>query len=135
MIALAVGLALVYIRRRREADPEDALGLLALIFLLRCLLDPLAYSYHHLPFLIALVAWEALRRRVPVLSVLTAGALALTTSVVAPMHDAGLVNAFYLTWSVPLAVVLGLLVLAPERARWLARRLHPGVAARAVQRA
>jgi hypothetical protein len=114
-------------------DPEEALGVLALILLLRCLLDPLAYSYHHVPFLMALVAWEALRRRVPVLSVLTAGALVLTTSVVAPMHDASLVNVFYLVWAVPLAVALAVLVLAPERAAVLVRRLRGGVAQRAPQ--
>jgi hypothetical protein len=133
VIAVALALSLAYVRRRGGANAEEALGLLALILLLRCLLDPLAYSYHHLPFLMALVAWEALRRRVPVLSVLTAGALVLTTNVVAPMHDAGLVNAFYLLWAVPLALVLGLLVLAPERAATLARRLSRGVAAGAPQ--
>jgi hypothetical protein len=124
VIVVAFALSLAYVRRRGGVQPEEALGLLALILLLRCLLDPLAYSYHHVPFLMALVAGEALCRRVPVLSVLTAAALVLTTNVVAPMHDASLVNAFYLAWAVPLAVVLGLLVLAPERAALLARRLR-----------
>jgi glycosyl transferase family 87 len=133
VIAVAFALSLAYVRRRGGAEPEAALGLLALILLLRCLLDPLAYSYHHVPFLMALVAWEALRRRVPVLSVLAAGALVLTTNVVAPLHDASLVNAFYLAWAMPLAVALGLLVLAPDRAALLARRLRGGVAARAPQ--
>jgi hypothetical protein len=42
--------------------------------LARCVLDAANNSYYHLPFLIALAAWEALQReRPPVLSVGAAG--------------------------------------------------------------
>src|SRR5207302_1113379 len=83
-------------RRRPDRRPEDALALLALILLLRCLLDPLTYSYHHAPFLIALVAYEAVRRRgVPVLGLFAALMLWLTASVVAPGGDPYLLNRFY----------------------------------------
>ena len=108
--------------RRRGVAPEEALQLLALVMLVRCLLDPLTYSYHHAPFLVALVSYEALRRRVPVLSGFAITALLLMKHVIVPMKDASLVNAFYLGWTLPLAVALGVAVLAPGRLPALLRR-------------
>ena len=90
--------------------------------LVRCILDPLTYSYHHAPFLVALISYEALRRRVPVLSGFAIAAILTMTHVIAPMKDATLVNAFYLAWALPLAAVLGIAVLAPGRLGALARR-------------
>ncbi len=115
VIAVALALAVAFGVRRRGAAPAEALQLLALVMLLRCVLDPLTYSYHHAPFLVALVSYEALRRRVPVLSAFAIGAVLLMTHVIVPMKDAALVNVFYLAWTLPLAVVLGFAVLAPER--------------------
>lgn len=115
VIAVALALAVGYGVRRRGAAPAEALQLLALVMLVRCVLDPLTYSYHHAPFLVALVSYEALRRRVPVLSAYAIGAILLMTHVIVPMKDAPLVNAFYLAWTLPLALVLGFAVLAPER--------------------
>lgn len=112
-------------RRRRDAAPEDVLQLVALIFLLRCVLDPLTYSYHHAPFLAALVAYEGLRRRVPVMSGVAIGALLLTTHVIAPMKDADIVNAFYLAWSLPMVAALVLGVFFPARLDAIAARLTP----------
>ncbi len=43
--------------RRR---PHDALLLLALVLVLRCVLDPWNISYYSLPCLFAIVSWEAL---------------------------------------------------------------------------
>ena len=65
--------------------PEEALQLLALVFLVRCVFDPLTYSYHHAPFLVALVVYEGLRRRVPVLSGFAIAAILAMTYVIAPM--------------------------------------------------
>jgi hypothetical protein len=45
-----------------RSDPADAIGLLALVLLLRCTLDPSFCSYYLVPFQIALLAWELLRR-------------------------------------------------------------------------
>ena len=129
VIVLALAACALYVRRRRGAAPDEALQLLALLFLVRCILDPLTYSYHHAPFLVALIAYEALRRRVPVLSGVAIAALLVMTHVIAPMKDAGLVNAFYLAWSLPLAAVLALAVFAPERADALAGRLGARVSA------
>lgn len=123
LVALAATAA--YFMRRRGAHPEEVLQLVALIFLLRCVLDPLTYSYHHAPFLVALVSYEALRRRVPVLSGVALGAILLMTHVIAPMKDAQLVNVFYLSWALPLAAALAVAVFAPERAARLMARVRP----------
>lgn len=137
VVALGLGLALLYARRRKGADPEDVLALLALIFLLRCMFDPLSYSYHHLPFLAALLTWEGLRKQIPVASAISIVAIASLEFVVAPTNSAGLVNAFYLLWTVPLAAYLGVQALAPGIAERLAvkgRVLVGGPAAVATPR-
>jgi hypothetical protein len=117
-IAVALALTAAYGVRRRRAAAEEALQLLALVFLVRCLLDPLTYSYHHAPFLVALTAYEGLRRRVPVMTGFAFAAILTMTHVIAPLKEAALVNAFYLSWAIPLALVLAACVLAP---RWLSR--------------
>jgi hypothetical protein len=118
VIGVALVLSLLYARRRAGRAgwvPDDVLQLLALLFLLRCMLDPLTFSYHHTPFLVALISFEALRRRVPVLSAYTIVALLLMNEVVVPSGDAGLINAFYLGWTIPLAAYMGVSLYAPER--------------------
>lgn len=120
---IAIGVGLLYLRRRRGSHPEEVLQLLALVFLLRCLLDPLTFSYHHEPFLLALLAYEGLRRRVPILSAYTLAAIVMMDRVIAPTGDPGLINACYLTWTLPLAGVLAFCVFAPERAHRLASGL------------
>ena len=78
---LVVPLSLLFRwRRGRDADArEDVLALLALLFLLRCVLDPWNFNYYHLPFVLALLAWETLRfARPPVLSLGASLALWLT---------------------------------------------------------
>jgi hypothetical protein len=123
VIGLALALTLLYARRRAGASPEEVLQLVALLFLLRCMLDPLTFSYHHTPFLVALVSYEALRRRLPVLSAFAIGALLLMDEVVAPSGDPALINAAYLAWTLPLAATLAVSILAPARLRADGRRL------------
>lgn len=126
LVALLALLATAaYFLRRRAAAPEEVLQLVALIFLLRCVLDPLTYSYHHAPFVVALLAYEGLRRRVPVMSGIVIACLLTMTHVIAPMKDAGLVNAFYLSWSLPMLAALVLGVFFPARLDALATRLTP----------
>jgi hypothetical protein len=63
-------------RRGVERASADVLLLLALLFLARCILDVANNAYYHLPFLMALLAWEALEReRPPLLSLSAAGLL------------------------------------------------------------
>jgi hypothetical protein len=121
VIGVAALLSLLYARRRGGAGwhPDDVLQLVALLFLARCMLDPLTFSYHHAPFLVALISFEALRRRVPVLSAYAIGALLLMNEVVVPSGESGLINAFYLGWTIPLAAVMALSLYGRTAARSL----------------
>lgn len=106
------GLSGLFWFRRRSFEMADALALLALVMLVRCMLDPLAISYHHLPFYVALAASEVVRTRaLPVLTLITGGVL-YVTSELASMPN--LQNGVYLAWSLPLAVYLGLSLFAPR---------------------
>jgi hypothetical protein len=72
IVGLSIPLTLVYVLRLRRSPSAgpDALLLLAFLLLMRCMLDPWDISYYSIPFLLALVAWEALRyQRFPVLAV------------------------------------------------------------------
>ena len=129
IVVAAVLLSLLYLRRRRERPAEDALALLALAFLLRCLLDPYDAFYYHVPFFMALSAWEVMSRRsVPVLAVVAA----LATWVMSGQHldlERGDQFAYaYLAWSVPLAALLTLIVFAPRRvSERISRALGPSL--------
>lgn len=72
IIALAAPLTglCAWLRRRGLRRPAcEPLLLLALLMLLRCLLDPWDIVYYSLPFLLALLSWEVLAcHRVPVLA-------------------------------------------------------------------
>jgi hypothetical protein len=71
---LTVPLAGLCLWRRRSGGAvatHEGLLLLALLFLLRCALDPWDTQYYPLPFLLALLAWETLtQERLPVLALL-----------------------------------------------------------------
>jgi hypothetical protein len=110
VIALALGLSLFFWLRRRGFVPADTLGLLALLLLLRCLLDPMNNDYYHVPFLTFLIAWEGIRvRGLPVLSLFAAAVLwATTRSQWLSPESLGeqfylVNNVFYLACMVPLA--------------------------------
>jgi hypothetical protein len=124
ILFVAVPLSILFLRR--GGAREDALGLLALVFLLRCILDPVDNAYYHVPFLLALVAWEALRRETPLASALAAAGLWLVFSRVAPHHSAALANASYLAVALCLAAYLVSALLGPGAPA--ASRLRPGPA-------
>jgi Glycosyltransferase family 87 len=101
------------LRRRRW---EDGLLLLALCFLLRGLLDVWNTSYYALPLVLALVAWEAHVRNGPPLLAIGVTAMAWLTMARLPGSVSPDVQALaYLAWAVPLAIALGLRLVAPER--------------------
>ncbi len=60
IVAVAIGWR--YWRVDARHDSCDAVGVLALLLLLRCTLDPSFSSYYVVPFLIALLTWEVLVR-------------------------------------------------------------------------
>ena len=75
IVGISIPLTLLYVLRRRgrRSPTSDGLLLLALLLLLRCVLDPWDISYYSVPFLFALLAWEVLRLgRFPVLALTAA---------------------------------------------------------------
>ena len=135
-LILAAGLAIVaalWPRSRRTALLEqDALLALALALLLRCLLDTWDTVYYSLPFVLAMLTWEAGRptRNPPVLA-LAASTLVWVSFQWLPLHVSADVQAtVFLAWSLPLAVWLGLRLFTP-RHQTLALSLGEGDRVRA----
>lgn len=113
-----------WLRSGPARNRDDVLGLLALVLLMRCMLDPWNLVYYHLPLIVALAAWEARRGRdVPVLSVVTTAACWLTFVIYDERTGNGPFLA-YLAWTIPLAVGLAIALFRPaaERRRALAPR-------------
>jgi hypothetical protein len=140
VVALAVFLSAAFWLRRRRLQPEDTLGLLALVLLLRCLLDPMNNDYYHVPFLLCLAAWEGLRvRGLPVITLLaTAGLWATIRSPWLSPEALGesfymVNNVFYLALMVPIAVWVAWVLLGrragPPPSAQVAND-HPGLRAR-----
>jgi hypothetical protein len=101
--------------RLRESH---ALLLLALLLLLRCMLDTWDIVYYPLPFVLALGAWEALGLgRVPVLALASSVAVWGEWRWLPSYISADGQAAFFAAWAIPLAVGLGLaLYRRPARA-------------------
>jgi Glycosyltransferase family 87 len=101
-------------RRGAIASEREALLLLALLMLARCMLDTWDTVYYALPLLLALTAWEALGERgLPVLA-LTGTALAWIDFEWLRIHaSADVQAAFFLAWTLPLATGLALALYAP----------------------
>lgn len=107
--ALAAG---AWARRRRRLAADSALGLLALVLLVRCLLDPWTIPYYHLPLLLALLAWEVHRpgRRLPWATLATAGVLQAIVAL-RPALGSDALAAGYLALALPAAAALTVAVL------------------------
>jgi Glycosyltransferase family 87 len=136
IVVVGLGLAaLLWLQRRlgdrkapaapdgRGLSERDALLLLALVLLLRCDLDTWNTGYYMLPFLLALLSWEALdpSRRPPILALVLVvlpwfAVEELSAHGVSPDAQA----AVYLIWTLSLALALGLGLYAPRRLSLLA---------------
>ena len=103
LIAVCLAVPLLLARRVRANPIERALPLLALVLLLRCLLDPLNNVYYHTPFLMALVAMTAFAGSVA--PALVGTALIWVTSRYGIDHPQ-LLATMYLTWAPLMAVWL-----------------------------
>jgi hypothetical protein len=112
-LILVVGVVLaaaLWLRQRPGArvDARTALLALALLMLLRCVLDTWDTEYYLLPFVLALLAWEVggPRERAPVLA-LSSTVLAWVTFQWLPTRvSPDLQAAVFLIWSLPLAAAL-----------------------------
>ena len=129
-IVILAGLALSaawWRLRRRGADRRDALGLLALVMLARCILDPWNVVYYELPFVIALLCWEVELRRPPI-GALVATLLTWTTfEIVIRYTTPDGQSAFFLLWALPAFAALALRLYAPARFTALPRRSIAGL--------
>jgi hypothetical protein len=118
IVGSGIALALLWwLRSGPDRDRDDVLGVLALAFLLRCMLDPWDLVYYHLPLIVSLAAWEARRGRdVPALAVIATAACWLTF-VVYDARAGYRPYIAYLAWTVPLAVGLAVTLLRPRAAQ------------------
>jgi hypothetical protein len=134
IVALGVLLPLaLFARKRRYAISRDtALSLLALLFLLRCVLDPMSVGYYHVPLLVSLLALESLHRRGPPLLTIVSNAVLWVLVVHVPWGlEPGKVAAIYLAWALPLGAYLTAKVYAPTvingLGKWLSTSLPSSV--------
>ena len=110
-VAIAVALWRVAAARGLRTDP---LALLALLALLRCLIDPGPVEYYYAPLVIVLAIWEtAVLERLPIVAVCTLAAVTLTFRAAGHLGAAEL-NALSLGWA---AILGGYLASRIVRAR------------------
>lgn len=115
LVAITALLALLVARRRRPTL-DSALIVLALVMLLRCVLDPGDNGYYHVPFTATVIAWGALFGRRPLL--IAAAAVAATATVPGPLGPhRDLVNLLYLAWALPVTALLAWQALKRATAR------------------
>jgi hypothetical protein len=123
-LIVALGLVLagaLWLQRRRRTgagivSERDALLLLALAMLVRCVLDDWDVMYYLLPFVFALLAWEigGPAKRPPVLA-LSSTALVWTSFQWLPAHASPDIEAaFFLAWSLPLVALLAFTLYKPR---------------------
>lgn len=108
-VAVVIGLSVVYWRRSAGRHPYDALLLLALCFLVRCLFDPLTMSYHHVPFVMTIAMYEGLRcRRIPIVTLTSTAMILVVGDFIAPLGKPDLMFAVYLLWGLFTAAYLSI---------------------------
>lgn len=119
-VALPLSLLWGRVHRAARGNREHVLALLALLLLLlRCALDPWNVVYYELPFLLAMLAWEALCRpeRPPIVA-LGATVLTWVTFQTAPnVLSPDMQCVFFVAWALPLAAWLARTTFAPAAAR------------------
>ena len=128
-VAFAAAIALWWRRRGRTLALGDALLLLTLTMLLRCLLDTFDNVYYTLPFLFALLTWESHAGRSfaaprPAVLALCAAALCWVSFEWLPkIASPDVESAFFLAWTVPLTLAFALRLYTPPAVRARAPKL------------
>ncbi len=132
LIGVCLLVPLVLARRARRDPLHRVPAVLALVLLLRCMLDPLDNSSYHEPFLLAVITADALSGTLlPTLVAVLCLQLSQRFFAISPAA----LCAFYLSWTVPLAVYYfarawGATVRIPGvRGLGAAPRAHPSAAA------
>ena len=108
IVLLAVALPLaVWLRRGVPLAASDAFALLALLALLRCVLDPVDNLYYHEPLLLALIGWGAFAARgLPLRALVGAGVALLFWRAWHDLSDPAAFNLAYLTFAFTLCLYL-----------------------------
>jgi hypothetical protein len=120
IVLLAVPLAAAW--RRRRGPPGDALLLLALTLLARSVLDPWNTIYYSLPFLLALLAWEARERDLPVATLAASAATWVLFQELPRRIGADAQSAVYLACATPAVAALAARLYRPKARASGARR-------------
>jgi Glycosyltransferase family 87 len=127
IVVSALLLSVPLILRRRRLSATDPLLFLALVLLLRCMLDPFDNPYYHLPFLFAFLTWEALSiRGVPVIALFVSFAFLLQTNlagVFTTIPDYTTHCVVYLAWSLPALAFMALHLYSPAFGSSMRHRL------------
>lgn len=108
IILLALTLPFVVAwRRGLPLSPADGLALLALLALLRCVLDPVDNLYYHEPLLLALVGWDAYASRgLPLRALLGVGVSLVFWRAWHHISDPVAFNVAYLGFAAALGIAL-----------------------------
>lgn len=106
LLALTLPFVLAW-RRGLPLSPADGFALLALLALLRCVLDPVDNLYYHEPLLLALIGWDAVASRgLPLRSLLGVGAALVFWRALHHLSDPAAFDLAYLTFAVLLGIAL-----------------------------
>ena len=135
LTALLLPLLLAVRRGSFRLSGSDAMALLALLALLRCGLDPVNNLYYHVPFLLAVVGWDAASTRgLPVRGLVAFGIAMLFAHWGVQIDDALLFNALYTpAFAAGVAVIAAALLRRPGMSR-SGTRVEPPVAAESPAR-
>jgi hypothetical protein len=116
LVAVAVPLGLAMRRRLFSLTGAEAMAVLALLMLARCVLDPVDNLYYHEPLLLALVGWDALATRgLPVRGLAAAGVLELLSRWSEPPLDPAAFNTAYLAIAAATAAAIAVALLRSSR--------------------
>jgi hypothetical protein len=91
---------------RRERGTGNALALLALLLLCRCLLDPSNHVYYQVPLVIAITAWEVTSGRFPVRALVATGSFWLIFHAISGTGSLTAQFVAYLMVTLPLGAML-----------------------------
>lgn len=106
LLALALPLAVGW-RRRLPLSPADGFALLALLALLRCVLDPVDNLYYHELLLLALIGWDAYAScGLPLRALLGAGVALIFWQALHHISDPAAFNLVYLGFAAVLGIAL-----------------------------
>jgi hypothetical protein len=119
LIVLVPVLAMLVLAPLGDRSTERCLALLAVAFLLRCMVDPSNHVYYHVPLIVAIAAYEARTRSAPVLALLATGLVWLVFHTVSGIASLNVQFAAYM--AVALALGAALVAELLPRRDWLGR--------------